>query len=176
MTEYHVLGYKANTKNCFGGTAPILLEAHTGLVTGPQHGSKKKSWTNCNACMDACVLISLSRTVCQTSTDSCSAKFLLSEAKRRVLHTKLRFEYFGNCFMVLFIYLFIYFTFAVIYMRLLRTKEVASGEPQPLPLSPLVTETSPSLSFSSSSGVVGLEPGRSSLLSTSSILWSHGSR
>lgn len=50
-----------------------------------------------------CSHLIIKKRVCQTSTDSCSAKFLLSEASRHVLHTKLRFEYFGNCFMVLFI-------------------------------------------------------------------------
>lgn len=68
------------------------------------------------------------------------------------------------------------FTLAVMYMRLFRTSDVASGEPQPLPLSPCEVVTSPSRSLTSSSGLLGLDPGRRSLLSTSSMLCSQGSR
>lgn len=144
----------------------------SGLLTGPQHGAKKRSWANCYA-VGMHTFSSHSQEMCVRLVQTVAVQNFWYQ-RQGVLHTKLRFEYFENCFIGSFLY--IYFTFAVIYMRLLRTNEVASGEPQPLPLSPLVTETSPSLSFSSSSGVVGLEPGRSSLLSTSSILWSHGSR
>lgn len=67
-------------------------------------------------------------------------------------------------------------TLAVMYMRLFRTREVASGEPQPFPFSPWEAVTSPSRSLTSSSGLLGLDPGRRSLLSTSSMLCSHGNR
>lgn len=67
-------------------------------------------------------------------------------------------------------------TLAVMYMRLFRTRAVASGEPQPVPLSPRAVVTSPSRSLLSPSGLLGLEPGSSSRLSTSSMLCSQGSR